>query len=149
MVKFYAERDVVALGEHYASHVEAMTREGLHEKSEIAAELAFRDSIIEQLSAQSVKDREAFDCAVDAVHAAYWKQRAEFVMEAWGAEWRVQVVASALRESMWAFEQHERAWGGALSAHLAFAPCKFCESLGRARKAFGALGGAFGGEALP
>jgi hypothetical protein len=40
----YAKRDIEQLGEHYIRHVEAMTAEGLHEKSDIAAELAFRDA---------------------------------------------------------------------------------------------------------
>lgn len=46
-VKLYAERDLMGLdrnGNHYCKHILAMTREGLHAKSDIAAELAFRDS---------------------------------------------------------------------------------------------------------
>ena len=48
----YAERDVMALdvaGEFYAKHVMAMTAEGLHSKAAIAAELAWRDSVVEDL----------------------------------------------------------------------------------------------------
>lgn len=45
----YAERDLDAIGEHYAKHVSAMTLEGLHAKSAIAAELAWRDAEIERL----------------------------------------------------------------------------------------------------
>ena len=48
----YAERDVMALdaaGEFYVKHVTAMTAEGLHSKADIAAELAWRDSVIEGL----------------------------------------------------------------------------------------------------
>jgi hypothetical protein len=41
--KLYAERDVRAFGEFYVKHVAAMTRESLHSKSDIAAELAWRD----------------------------------------------------------------------------------------------------------
>lgn len=48
----YQRRDPVALGEHYARHVRAMTEEGLHSKSAIAAELAWRDAEIERLRAQ-------------------------------------------------------------------------------------------------
>ena len=50
--KYYAERDVDALDEqggYYFRHVDAMTREGLHSKSQIAAELAFRDAEIDKL----------------------------------------------------------------------------------------------------
>jgi hypothetical protein len=45
----YAERDHEDLGEHYYRHVEAMTAEGLHSKSAIAAELAYRDRRIHEL----------------------------------------------------------------------------------------------------
>ena len=45
----YANRNIRALGAHYSKHVEAMTVEGLHEKSEIAAELAHRDVLIDRL----------------------------------------------------------------------------------------------------
>lgn len=41
--KLYAPRDTEALGSHYTAHLEAMTAEGLHDKSAIAAELAWRD----------------------------------------------------------------------------------------------------------
>ena len=42
----YAKRTPWALEPHYSAHVEAMTAEGLHEKSDIAAELAWRDSVL-------------------------------------------------------------------------------------------------------
>lgn len=47
--KLYAERDLMAQGEHYARHIHAMTAEGLHAKSDIAAELAHRDIEIDRL----------------------------------------------------------------------------------------------------
>lgn len=47
--KLYAERDVIDQMQHYVNHVEAMTAEGLHSKSDIAAELAHRDIQIEEL----------------------------------------------------------------------------------------------------
>jgi len=53
--KFYAERDPLSLEPHYSAHVSAMTSEGLHAKSAIAAELAYRDSYIEEL--ESERDR--------------------------------------------------------------------------------------------
>lgn len=46
--ELYAERDIDELGDYYAKHVSAMTTERLHSKSAIAAELAFRDCLIEQ-----------------------------------------------------------------------------------------------------
>jgi hypothetical protein len=52
-VNQYASRDILGLdekGNYYSKHVSAMTREGLHSKSDIAAELAFRDARIEDLT---------------------------------------------------------------------------------------------------
>ena len=51
----YAERDPMQLdeaGSYYTKHVIAMTAEGLHEKAEIAAELAYRDMLIDALIEQ-------------------------------------------------------------------------------------------------
>lgn len=45
----YAKRNHIQLGQHYLNHVSAMTAEGLHAKSDIAAELAWRDAEIEKL----------------------------------------------------------------------------------------------------
>lgn len=45
----YAERDVIELEPHFSRHVSAMTAEGLHSKSSIAAELAYRDERIADL----------------------------------------------------------------------------------------------------
>ena len=49
--KHYAKRDPEAQGTHYENPVYAMTTEGLHAKSAIAAELAHRDIEIERLRA--------------------------------------------------------------------------------------------------
>ena len=51
--KLYAERDIIALdeaGNYYFKHVMAMTSEQLHSKSDIAAELAHRDMLIDKLT---------------------------------------------------------------------------------------------------
>ena len=51
-MKHYAERDHMAqdaAGNYYSRHVSAMTEEGLHAKSDIAAELAHRDIQIDRL----------------------------------------------------------------------------------------------------
>ncbi|MBV1928680.1 MAG: hypothetical protein KUG81_04130 [Gammaproteobacteria bacterium] len=48
----YKERDIDELGGHYTKHVVAMTMEELHSKAAIAAELAFRDNQIEELTAK-------------------------------------------------------------------------------------------------
>lgn len=50
--KLYARRDALeidqASGGMYGQHVHAMTSEGLHSKTDIASELAYRDAIIQQ-----------------------------------------------------------------------------------------------------
>jgi hypothetical protein len=48
----YAERDVVKQGAHYLKHINAMTKEDLHSKSDIAAELAHRDIRIKLLESK-------------------------------------------------------------------------------------------------
>lgn len=53
--KLYAKRDIIGLdraGNYYSQHVQAMTAEGLHSKSDIAAELAFRDAEIGDLKSK-------------------------------------------------------------------------------------------------
>lgn len=50
----YSERDIISLdraGNYYCRHVAAMTKFALHAKSDIAAELAWRDSRIATLEA--------------------------------------------------------------------------------------------------
>src|SRR5579885_2015193 len=73
--KLYAvgERDCWKLGEHYARHVQAMTVEGLHSKSDIAAELAVRDAEIERLTRQ----RDSFDHQLDLKNDGIREQRRE------------------------------------------------------------------------
>jgi hypothetical protein len=51
--KLYAERDIIGQGQAYCDHVMAMTAEGLHAKSDIAAELAHRDIEIARLQAEA------------------------------------------------------------------------------------------------
>ena len=48
----YKDRDIIKLAEYYTTHVQAMTAEGLHSKSDIAAELAHRDVQIDRLRGQ-------------------------------------------------------------------------------------------------
>jgi hypothetical protein len=48
----YKDRDIEALddeGDYYFKHVSALTAEGLNSKREIAAELAYRDSVIDKM----------------------------------------------------------------------------------------------------
>lgn len=66
--RLYAKRDAIAQGRHYVAHVFAMTREGLHLKSAIAAELAHRDIVIAELLAalEMVRDADE-DCKRDGL----------------------------------------------------------------------------------
>lgn len=57
--RYDSERDIMEMdraGNYYCRHVSAMTREALHSKSDIAAELGWRDMQIDQLKA----DNEAY-----------------------------------------------------------------------------------------
>ena len=49
MSKLYDDRDILGQGEFYLRHASAMTREGLRSKADIAAELAHRDMIIDEM----------------------------------------------------------------------------------------------------
>lgn len=56
--KLYADRDIIRLdedGNYYCKHVMAMTAESLHSKSDIAAELGYRDREIAELIALVVE----------------------------------------------------------------------------------------------
>lgn len=48
-MKHYAQRDLDEQGQNYINHVMAMTAEKLYLKSDIAAELAHRDIVIQNL----------------------------------------------------------------------------------------------------
>lgn len=64
--KQYAERDLIGLdakGNHYCRHVMAMTSESLHSKSDIAAELGYRDLMISELKARLVESQCEFRSA--------------------------------------------------------------------------------------
>jgi hypothetical protein len=67
--KQYASRDAIGQGDHYLRHLLAMTAEGLHSKSDIAAELAHRDIQIDALAAQgeAAKARDTAVAIVDGI----------------------------------------------------------------------------------
>lgn len=48
-------RDLDKKGNYYSRHIDAMTREKLHGKAEIAAELAHRDMVIDTLKVGNVQ----------------------------------------------------------------------------------------------
>lgn len=57
----YAERNIRAQADVYCKHISAMTGEGLHSKSAIAAELAHRDINITQLQKENETMRGEID----------------------------------------------------------------------------------------
>ncbi|EMZ1487777.1 hypothetical protein ABC295_000972 [Vibrio cholerae] len=60
----YQERDLMELdkvGNHYSKHVLAMTREDLRSKSDIAAELGYRDMVIDKLTEENKRLRESLE----------------------------------------------------------------------------------------
>ena len=76
MSKQYAERDIESLDEaggFYSRHVSAMTGEGLHTKSSIAAELGHRDMVISELL-------EALQRMLRAGQKQNWNERYESEM---------------------------------------------------------------------
>lgn len=82
MGKQYAERDIMALdkhGGHYTRHLSAMTGESLHDKSDIAAELAWRDAEIARLE----RERDAYRTAEE--HQIALRQKIEQEREAMAA----------------------------------------------------------------
>ena len=67
-MKHYAKRSPMELdlaGGHYERHVSAMTSEGLHEKSDIAAELAWRDLENDRLRREVKRLRALFVAEAD------------------------------------------------------------------------------------
>ncbi|EMW3082610.1 hypothetical protein AAEX90_001859 [Vibrio cholerae] len=63
----YQERDLMELdkvGNYYGKHVLAMTREDLRSKSDIAAELGYRDMVIDKLAEENKRLRQMLKCAV-------------------------------------------------------------------------------------
>ena len=70
----YAQRDIEELGVYYDGHVFAMTEEGLHEKSDLAAELAYRDkrfvdlvrAIVEAFGQHAICADSTFHISADA-----------------------------------------------------------------------------------
>lgn len=63
--KLYPDIDHPALGELYICHIMAMTAEGLHAKSDIAAQLAWRDAEIAKLRATIMRLTDASEGATD------------------------------------------------------------------------------------
>ena len=78
--KHYAERDIIEQGEHYTNHVMALTAEGLHGKSEIAAELAHRDQRIAALEAENAELRAKLERLQTLARPAAYTPVADWVL---------------------------------------------------------------------
>jgi hypothetical protein len=79
--KRYARRDHMALdqaGGYYMRHVMAMTAEGLHAKSDIAAELAFRDAEIDRRTRERDEARAERDALAKAL--AFYATQEHFIL---------------------------------------------------------------------
>ena len=75
----YSERDIVELDESggfYSQHVSAMTSESLHSKSSIAAELAYRDMLINELVIAIQQVIECYDSVDGKIWTTSSKRRA-------------------------------------------------------------------------
>lgn len=151
MDKQYAKRDIMALdkqGGHYWRHANAMTAEGLHSKSDIAAELAYRDARIAELEAHVERlDNELQEKALtdEGVLAdAYWNcadkitpwlgektgpdtlinsvaQSLEFLIEQWREKKIIEQERDAYRaaeEAQIALRQKMEGERDALAAHV-------------------------------
>jgi len=73
MTKHYAERDLLEMdraGDFYGNHVMAMTAEQLHSKSDIAAELGWRDMQIANLKEQLTATTNSITNAQEALKSA-------------------------------------------------------------------------------
>lgn len=81
------DRDNAALGKWYTDHVSAMTREGLHAKSDIASELAFRDQRIATLEAEKeARERQepvawAWNDPAGWIHIQETRERPEWISD--------------------------------------------------------------------
>ncbi len=79
MSKLYNERDIMALDEaggFYSQHVMAMTSEQLHSKSDIAAELGYRDMVVNDLLTTLQSLVEIYDNDGSRLYTTETKQRA-------------------------------------------------------------------------
>lgn len=99
----YAERDAEELddaGGYYFRHVMAMTREKLHGKSAIAAELGYRDMIIAQQQAQIEKYRLFLDdlCTWNKPGAAKAKELLDVLPVHALAEHNAEIALAAFKD---------------------------------------------------
>lgn len=108
-VKQYAERDLMAMdiaGNHYCRHVDHMTREKLHSKSDIAAELGWRDMQIAKLTAE----REALaaeNVALKSIRNLGYINPSDLLPEAWYFQLTLEIPNL---DNMTPYQAHGAAW---------------------------------------
>lgn len=73
--KQYDERNALSLGNYYSRHVHAMTVESLHSKSDIAAELGYRDKQIDELNAKLFDQSILLDAAISRAEATKKREK--------------------------------------------------------------------------
>ncbi|QPI62389.1 hypothetical protein [Vreelandella venusta] len=125
MADQYAKRDIMALdkqGGHYWRHANAMTAEGLHSKSDIAAELAYRDARIAELE----RERDMHKAAEEAQIALRQKMEGERDALAAHVESLAHEIEGALRiKDLWlpthCEPEHEGECQALAMMHSAFA----------------------------
>lgn len=110
--KQYADRDRQAQGAYYVTHVGAMTAEGLHSKSSIAAELAHRDIEIARLHAENTALQSGYDAArleIASLQAEVARYRESMTAGAyagcvvWAGDYRVMRLMSETEVRAWRF----------------------------------------------
>jgi len=85
--KQYDERDAFKLdiaGGYYGRHVQAMTREKLHSKSDIAAELGHRDMTIDELLKELIETHSALCFTPDYIGSLRYEKNKAAINKALG-----------------------------------------------------------------
>ncbi|WP_447881603.1 hypothetical protein [Serratia fonticola] len=116
--KQYDERNAMALGDYYGRHVHAMTVESLHAKSDIAAELGYRDKRIDELNVKLFDQSILLDAAISRAAATEKREKhanasidvltaknAELQQRLSGKEWMLSEAVSALKAAEAQIEQ--------------------------------------------
>ena len=100
-IKLYKERDTIGQGQVYVDHVLAMTRESLHDKSDIAAELAERDIEIAVLKRMNGQLKVMANSNYGSGHGGeFMKSREQLLTEALEALLNVEVNGHALQDRL-------------------------------------------------
>jgi hypothetical protein len=137
----YADRDPMALdkaGGFYIRHVSAMTREGLHSKADIAAELGWRDMLIasleEQNAALAAPAAQQFASDLLAIVNGPWSasQKLDKLRAALAAPAAQQPAGEPCRDCNGSGERMQSTWGHGPDDYEYPVDCKTCDGTGEA-----------------